>query len=289
MNPQIVKNLKQLVKNKFPTLVSYCNKSKIETIKKEIQFDSCFDVDNRRSSGDIVFLWKQGVNLQIQNFTKWHKDKLKGYQQLYTGFYGHIDTSKRSLSQSHLNELKPLPNCPQFYFGDFNEITSQRKKYSAGIQPLKQMKKFQDALLSCELHEIHGYDPRFTQSNKRLGKAFTKEKLDQVLANNRGMELLHGSKYHTLPTIKSYHSPLLIYLKGHSPTVSKKSHIFRYEATQEMFLECSSIVKDSWSVNPDANNDKMDIHLKLKVCKLALTKWRRFERWKAKAAQSEKI
>lgn len=118
------------------------------------------------------------------------------------------------------------------------------------------MKKFQDAfLLSCEIHQIPGYGPRFTWSNKKHGEAFTKEKLDMALANDKGMELLPGSKYHTLPTLKFNHSPLLIYWEGHSPIVKKKkSNVFRYKATWDLSPQYSSIFKDFWLVNHDAKH-----------------------------------
>lgn len=97
-----------VLKNKFSSVVfiieTKCNRSKMEVVKKSIQFDSCFfSIDSRSSSGGLALFWKQEVDLHIQNFTKWHIsgviiDNIKDYQWLFISFYGHLDTSKRSLS-----------------------------------------------------------------------------------------------------------------------------------------------------------------------------------------------
>lgn len=72
------------------------------------------------------------------------------------------------------------------------------------------MKNFQEALFVCDLSDIPAKGPKFTWSNNQHGFAFTKEKLDRVVANLEALELFLGSCYSILPQVKSDHSPLII-------------------------------------------------------------------------------
>lgn len=88
---------------------------KMEAVKRVIQFDYYFAVDNIGRSCGLALLWKQEINLNIESFIKWHiggimTDQLNGNQWWITGFYGHPDATKRTLSWSLLKELKPNSN-----------------------------------------------------------------------------------------------------------------------------------------------------------------------------------
>lgn len=73
-------------------------------------------------------LWNLDIDVQIQSFTKWHISVImKGMQNdkewLITGFYGHLEATKREISQSLLKIMNPSNNLSWFCFGDFNVIT----------------------------------------------------------------------------------------------------------------------------------------------------------------------
>lgn len=90
--------------------------------------------------------------------------------------------------------LNLFPIVPSFALAILMKSLAKEKMWSWHSTPYSNEK-----ISRCiDLHEIPGYGPRFTWSNKRHGEDFTKEKLDRVLANARGMEFLPGSNYHVI-------------------------------------------------------------------------------------------
>lgn len=69
----------------------------------------------------------------------------------------------------------------------------------------------------------------------------------------------------------------------------KRSNIFKYEAAWDLSTECSCDVKDSWLGHKGLSNVGLNIHLKLRNCKMALTKWKRTERRKDTTGNSNTI
>lgn len=110
-----------------------------------------------------------------------------------TGFYEHLNASKMEFSWHLLQIIKSKVKLLWFCFGDFNEITKSAKKKCKRSKPLSQMVAFQNALLSCGLHEINTFGVRFTWSNNRYDCNYTKEKLDRVLASKDGLATLLDS------------------------------------------------------------------------------------------------
>lgn len=48
-----------------------CTKDKIKFIKRKLKFDHCFVVDSLGSSRGLAFLWKHGIEVELNNYTKW--------------------------------------------------------------------------------------------------------------------------------------------------------------------------------------------------------------------------
>lgn len=76
------------------------------------------------------------------------------------------------------------------------------------------MDAFQEVIESCTLSGIPTNGPKYTWSNNRQGKAYTKEKLDRALANPKGLEVFSESHCKVLPALKSNHSPFIISTSG---------------------------------------------------------------------------
>lgn len=87
-----------------------CTKNRVYMVRGVTNFDNCFVVDSYGKSGGLAMLWKNKIKAQVQSFTKWYISLLVKVTTidkdwLLTGFYGHLDTSKR---YSTLNLLKAL-------------------------------------------------------------------------------------------------------------------------------------------------------------------------------------
>lgn len=131
-----------------------CMKEKLEVIKVKLKFDYCMVVESCGSSGGLALLWKHGLDVQIYNFTIWHisaivKDTPSGNPQIFTGFYGHPETSKREWNWMLLKRLKDGILMPWLCMGDFNKIACQSEKVGASVRSYRQMEAFRDAIGYC--------------------------------------------------------------------------------------------------------------------------------------------
>jgi exonuclease III len=100
-NPQAVRDLRFLVKDKKPTLVflieTKLKAPQMETIKATMKFDNVFTVDCVGRSGGMALLWKSEFSVDIQNYSRRHINvivSLRGEGQSWklTDMYGHPDT-----------------------------------------------------------------------------------------------------------------------------------------------------------------------------------------------------
>lgn len=87
-----------------------CNKMHMKIVRRLVKFDNCFMVDSIGKCGRFTMMYKNNIEFQIQSFTKWHisliaKDMLTDKDWLITGFYGHLEASKRSSSWNLLKVL----------------------------------------------------------------------------------------------------------------------------------------------------------------------------------------
>jgi endonuclease/exonuclease/phosphatase family metal-dependent hydrolase len=62
--------------------------------------DGMFVVDCVRRSGGLVLLWKEEVQVTIQNYSRRHINAIikldrDGVELKFTGFYGHLEVARR--------------------------------------------------------------------------------------------------------------------------------------------------------------------------------------------------
>jgi hypothetical protein len=139
-NPQAVRDLHHLVKEKKPTLVflmetKFFNKN-CDFLRIKLGYDFMFVVDSVGRSGGLILLWKAVVNVEIQNYSRRHINAIvvNGGTEIkwkFTGFYGHPDTNKRKEAWDLLRHLSHFQPLPWLCIGDFNEIldlTGKKKK-----------------------------------------------------------------------------------------------------------------------------------------------------------------
>lgn len=112
--------------------------------------------------------------------------------------------------------------------GDFSEILCHQEKKGGSARLESHMKKFRNALSMNNLSEIKCASDPFTWSNKHEGESFTKERLDQVVANNFWKWLFAKTRVEGVSVISSNHKPLLMYMENILIWMVKKS--FRFEA-----------------------------------------------------------
>jgi exonuclease III len=141
-NPQAVRSLCCLVKDKKPTLVflmeTKVSRRKARFLPHKLGFENMFVVDNQGKSGGLILLWTSVSSVEIQNFSCRHinaiiKLRSGATSWKFSGFYGHPDASKRMQAWSLLRHLSNLDPVPWLCSGDFNEITSMGEMSSSSI------------------------------------------------------------------------------------------------------------------------------------------------------------
>jgi len=147
-NPRAVRDLHQLVKEKKHSFVfrmeTLSKQKKMEVIRCRLGFQWVFVVNLVGMSGGLALLWKEGLDLEIYNYSRSHihaviKDAegLSSWQ--FTGFYGNSDCARRGESWALLKHLKTLLPLPWLCARDFNEIVEQSEKEGAAIRRESQM------------------------------------------------------------------------------------------------------------------------------------------------------
>ncbi|KAJ0095316.1 hypothetical protein Patl1_15848 [Pistacia atlantica] len=130
-NPRTVRELHHWVKTKCPDFVflmeTKCNRNKLELIRNKIGFSCSFVIESRGASRGIAMLWKDDKEVDLVSYTQHHisiivNQPTTNQKFILTGFYGHLNASKRSGSWNLLRELKAQSNMAWLCIGDFNEI-----------------------------------------------------------------------------------------------------------------------------------------------------------------------
>lgn len=80
-----------------------CDKNKIKVVRRTLKFNNCFAIDNIGRSGGLEMLWNDNYNLQLYSYTRWLismllTDPFRGWNWIITGFYVHLEASKRNTS-----------------------------------------------------------------------------------------------------------------------------------------------------------------------------------------------
>ncbi|PPR92692.1 hypothetical protein GOBAR_AA27977 [Gossypium barbadense] len=95
---------------------------------------NCLAVDSNRKSGGIAMLWRDEVEVVIQNYLSNHIDSLVKVDNMinirFTGFYGHTDPTARDQSWEILKKIGRIVREEWIIGGDFNVILDDAEKES---------------------------------------------------------------------------------------------------------------------------------------------------------------
>ncbi|XP_035546500.1 uncharacterized protein LOC118348588 [Juglans regia] len=297
-NPRIVNNLQLMVQNKSPKFVflmeTKCNRFKLETVKRQLKFDNSFVVDSIGARGGLAFLWKEEAEAEVVSYTQHHislivKEMRAGGYWILTDFYGNPITSKRHESWKLLQALTPTRSTSWVCIGDFNEILRYDEKWGGPLRPYNQMEAFREAVCRCGLNDMGFNGGKFTWSNGRYGKAFTKERLDRAFCNNAWANLFVNSKVYTLPTLNSDHSPLWIVMDLMHPSLIRSQRPCRFEAWWTLKASCFKAVEEAWDIPRVAPSKILQIVEGLKYYKQKLSQWSNQQRVDHKREVKEQL
>lgn len=108
------------------------------------------------------------------------------------------------------------------------------------------MSTFRQALENCELPNLGYRGPKFTWSNCRDSLDFTKERLDQGVANAERRGVFPEMEVVVETTLCSDHTPLILCLLG-DRVKGRGCMKFRYEAFWQCEESYNEVLKHAWA------------------------------------------
>jgi hypothetical protein len=170
----------------------------------------------------------------------------------------------------HLSCFAPLP---WLCAGDFNEIVNLSEIKGSTSRSRRQMEDFQKALEDCHLCDLGFVGPKFTWSNGREGDAFTKERLDRVVANPEWRMQFVDVEVVVLARRSSDHHPLLILMHEEQVMARHWSKPFRMENSWARRMDFADTIKATWKVRNDRRCLWADIKENLTRCRKTIQVW----------------
>ncbi|XP_017614083.1 uncharacterized protein LOC108459248 [Gossypium arboreum] len=250
-NPATVHELKQLLVANALNIVFLCE-TKIHSngfsrIRSICKMEGCMAINSKGKSGGIALMWKEGVKVDVQNFSNHHIDSLVTVDEneviRFTGFYGQADPNLRSQSWDMLRRVKRT----------VKEGKGRRK-------PRKPMDEFSDILDELALIDIKTSNGCFTWSNNREGANLVKERLDRFLISKDMIKKLPFITTKVMHQSKLDYEANLLNTIGCKPGEKRCDYrsCFRYDACWAKEKEARDIITHIWA---DKNSDilnKMD-------------------------------
>jgi exonuclease III len=296
-NPQTVRDLHRLVKEKRPSLVflmeTKSQSIRLEKVRVRIGFDNVFVVNSVGKSGGLALLWRNDICVEIQNYSRHHINAVVSMEKTgppwkFSGFYGHPEADKRSESWSLLRLLGSFNPHSWLCLGDFNEILEADEKFGGNPKSRSQMKEFRDTLSCCNLHDLGFVGPKFTWNNMREGDYFIKERLDRVFANESWQEKFPFHEVQVLASRNSDHAPLALSFNKNGPVYNLKQKLFRYEARWGKNEKSKKVVRQIWREKAPAIRGWQIIKEKLDRSRKGLLRWQKVNRDPTESLISQK-
>ena len=183
-----------------------------------------------------------------------------------TGVYGPTTANLKDAFFAELVSLKPPLGTMWLALGDFNQILRARDKSNLNINRSR-MRRFRQALQSCELVDIHLQNWRFTWSNER--ETPTLSRIDGFFCNEEWD--LHFSDHilHALSSSLSDHCPLLLACDRGPP----RPKSFKFENIWTKLPGFLQVVSEAWAAPTDHVEPCHVLSHKLAHTGRALRRW----------------
>ncbi|TYG83632.1 hypothetical protein ES288_D01G184300v1, partial [Gossypium darwinii] len=293
-NPATVCELKQLLVANAPDVVFLCE-TKIHSngfprIRSRCRLKGCLAVNSDGKSGGLALLWREGVTVDVQNFSNYHIDSLVSTQDgeviWFTGFYGQADQTSKHLSWDMLRRVKSTVKEGWIVGGDFNAILNNTKKDGGRRKSRRSMDEFRDILDELALIDVKPTNGWFTWSNNREGPNLVKERLDRFLISEDMFFKFTFINTRVVRQSKSDHEVILLNTIGNKSEEESCNHSlrFRYDACWAKEQEARDIIKRIW----DGKNSDMLTKMDMVRKELGPWQYRRYKRMKIEINKLEK-
>ncbi|KAB1671580.1 hypothetical protein, partial [Gossypium barbadense] len=249
-NPAKIRELKQLIRAHNPDII-FLSETKMN------------GNDFRRGrSGGLALMWKEGINVSIQSFSKHHIDSIVNLENnkimRVTGFYGHANPSLRHSSWDILRRV-----------GDSVREDWVKEGGRRGVQA--QMNDFKAVMDDLALVDIKPDSGWFTWVNNRSGGGLVKERIDRFLSSVSLVENFPFIATKMVRQSQSDHDAILLDLWGRRPKDHPNDHrlSFKFDVCWADDREAKKIIGSAW------NRDDIDYGEKIERVRSVLGYWQR--------------
>ncbi|PPR81963.1 hypothetical protein GOBAR_AA38752 [Gossypium barbadense] len=252
--------------------------------------EGCLAVSAEGKSGGLALLWREGMKVMMQNYSKYHIDSLvcldDGMRLRFTGFYGQADPNNRNLSWDMLRRVKGTVNEGWIVAGDFNAILNNAEKEGGRKKPRSSMKDFCKLIEELALVDVKTTNGWFTWTNNREGPDLVKERLDRFLISDN---LVGNMPFLTTKIVRQSkfdHEAIIMDTLGSKPrdyNINPRTW-FRYDACWNKEADARDIITSIWSKSESNLLDKLELIRK----ELGPWQHQRYKRLKKKISVLEK-
>ncbi|KAK8292764.1 hypothetical protein V6Z11_D06G140800 [Gossypium hirsutum] len=293
-NPTTVRELKQFLVANTPDIVFLCetkiHSNEFSRIRFMCRMEGCLAVSSEGKSGGMALLWRDGVGVTIQNYSKYHIDSLvcmeDGEKFRFTGFYGQTESSLRHQAWDMLRRVKSTVNEGWIVGGDFNAILNDAEKEGGRRKPRALVDEFKNILEELSLTDVRTCNGWFTWTNNREGNRLIKERLDRFVISDDIMERMSFLASFVVRQSKSDHEAILMDLYGSQPKQQgyDPKVWFRYDRCWAKEREARDIISNIWL------NKGTNLLEKMELIRERLGPWQhqRYRRMKHKIKSLEK-
>ena len=247
-DPATVHELRDLVRESSPTILCVAEtqiaKVRVEGLAVTLGFDHAYAVVSTGRSGGLCTYWKDTIQLNLRNFSKYHidmeveetgKDKWR-----LTCWYGEANRSLRYKTWDMMRYLKADCDLPWLCMGDFNEVLRREEQMGPNERDMAQINLFREVVDACQLCDLGYIGLDWTFERKIQNNGYCRVRLDRALASSDWCARFPHASVRHLHAVKSDHSPIL--LLNEMEVGSRRIAIekpFRYEVMwNDMISSC---------------------------------------------------
>lgn len=188
------------------------------------KMEGCFVIDAKGRRGGLAMLWKEGVNVQVQNHSQNHIDstvEIIGCGRVcFTGFYRFSELHRRCESRNILRSVGTRIHEDWVIGGDFNEIMGDAEKVGGRRKlraPMEEFRKTMDELGVVDIKLDRGW---FTWTNNRLGEHFIKERIDRFFTSEGWLSKVPFPASNVIRQASSDQDAILLDTLGRKPRMT---------------------------------------------------------------------
>lgn len=127
--------------------------------------------------------------LLADDFYIYVRIKALGAEWRFTGFYDHLDATRREDLWWTLRKLGSVNTLPWLVVGDFNEILWPHEKVGGFARRNSHMVGFKAVLVDASLEDLGFSGSKYTLSKTVAGVYFVQELLDRAVSNGSWQQL----------------------------------------------------------------------------------------------------